>query len=115
MTIFSAGTLPIRIKCLEDKTSIDPRVIRFTLTIGSVINMDGTAVYEAVAAIFIAQANNMELTMMDLVVVAITAAFASVAAGGVPQGGMVSMAIVLRAIGLSPEEVSLIIPIDWLV
>lgn len=79
---FSSATLPIAISCLEERNDIDPRVARFVMPIGATINMDGTALYEAVAAIFIAQTRGMTLSLGSLVAISITATAASIGAAG---------------------------------
>lgn len=72
-------------KCLEEKAGIDPRITRSLLPIGSVINMDGTALYEAVAALFIAQSRNVDLNLTKIIVTSVTATAASIGAAGIPQ------------------------------
>ena len=113
-TSSSSATLPISIKCLEENNNIDSRVARFVLPIGATINMDGTALYEAVAAIFIAQIRNIDLSLGHLVAISITATAASIGAAGIPQAGLVTMVMVLDTVGLPAEEVTLIIAVDWL-
>ena len=81
----SSATLPVTINLLETKNKVDPRVCRFVLPIGATINMDGTALYEAVAAIFIAQVNNLDLSLGQICAVSITATAASIGAAGIPQ------------------------------
>lgn len=76
--------------------------------------MDGTALYEAVAAIFIAQARNVPLDFGKLVAISITATAASIGAAGIPQAGLVTMVMVLNAVGLPAEDVALILSVDWL-
>lgn len=112
-TSSSSATLPVTFKCLEENNKIDQRVSRFVLPIGATVNMDGTALYEAVAAIFIAQLNNIDLTFGEIVITCITATAASVGAAGVPQAGLVTMLIVLQAVGLPISDVSLIVAVDW--
>ncbi|KAJ8040715.1 Excitatory amino acid transporter 1 [Holothuria leucospilota] len=112
-TSSSSATLPLTITCLETNNKVDPRVARFVLPVGATINMDGTALYEAVAAIFIAQVNDYNLGFKDILTISITATLASVGAAGVPQAGLVTLVIVLNAVGLPPEDVTLIIVIDW--
>jgi len=113
-TSSSSATLPVTLNCLETNNGIDKRVTRFMLPIGATINMDGTALYEAVAAIFIAQANGMILNFGEIVTISLTATFASIGAAGVPQAGLVTLIIVLSAVGLPTEDVTLILAIDWL-
>ena len=76
--------------------------------------MDGTALYEAAAAIFIAQAIGMELSILQQVVIAITATLAAIGAAGIPEAGLVTMIIVLNAVGLPLEYIGLILSVDWL-
>ncbi|CAH1179668.1 unnamed protein product [Phaedon cochleariae] len=113
-TASSSATLPLTIRCLEDKNGVDRRVARFALPIGSTINMDGTALYEAVAAIFIAQVNNVPLDIGTLIAISITATAASIGAAGIPQAGVVTMVMVLETVGLPAKEVGLILAVDWL-
>ncbi|KAJ8922430.1 hypothetical protein NQ315_004376 [Exocentrus adspersus] len=113
-TASSSATLPLTIKCLEDNLGIDRRIARFALPIGATINMDGTALYEAVAAIFIAQVRNVSLDIGRLIAISITATAASIGAAGIPQAGLVTMVMVLDTVGLPAEDVSLILAVDWL-
>ncbi|CAG9859587.1 unnamed protein product [Phyllotreta striolata] len=110
----SSATLPLTIRCLEEKNGVDSRVARFCLPIGSAINMDGTALYEAVAAIFIAQVRHVPMDFGTLVAISITATAASIGAAGIPQAGLVTMVMVLDTLGLPAEDVSLILTVDWL-
>ncbi|XP_055537908.1 excitatory amino acid transporter 3-like isoform X2 [Wyeomyia smithii] len=114
-TSSSSATMPVTMQCLEEKNKIDVRITRFVIPIGTTINMDGTALYEAVAAIFIAQLRGLELSFEKIVAVAITATAASIGTAAVPQGGLVTLVMVLDSIGLPSEDVSLIIAVDWLV
>uniref|UniRef100_A0A914WFI4 Amino acid transporter n=1 Tax=Plectus sambesii TaxID=2011161 RepID=A0A914WFI4_9BILA len=113
-TASSAATLPVTFRCLEEKLGIDRRVTRFVLPVGATINMDGTALYEAVAAIFIAQMNGIELSIGQVVTVSLTATLASIGAASVPSAGLVTMLLVLTAVGLPVKDVSLIVAVDWL-
>lgn len=110
----SSATLPVTFRCAEEKNQVDKRITRFVLPVGATINMDGTALYEAVAAVFIAQLNDMDLSIGQIITISITATAASIGAAGVPQAGLVTMVIVLSAVGLPAEDVTLIIAVDWL-
>ncbi|XP_074594270.1 excitatory amino acid transporter-like [Brevipalpus obovatus] len=112
-TSSSAATLPVTFKCLEENLGIDKRVTRFVLPVGATVNMDGTALYEAVAAIFIAQMNNVPLGIGGLISVSLTATVASIGAAAVPGAGLVTMVLVLSALGLPSDDVSMIIAVDW--
>ncbi|XP_070969318.1 excitatory amino acid transporter 5-like [Oncorhynchus clarkii lewisi] len=112
-TSSSSATLPITMKCLLENCGVDRQIARFVLPVGATINMDGTALYEAVAAIFIAQVNEYELDFGQLVTISITATAASIGAAGIPQAGLVTMVIVLTSVGLPPADITLIVAIDW--
>lgn len=117
MTAFSTassnGTLPLTINCVETRAGISNRISSFVLPLGATVNMDGTALYEAVAVLFIAQATpGFAMTLEAQIVVAITALLASVGAAGIPHAGLVMMAIVLQAVGLPLEAQGVIIAVD---
>jgi proton glutamate symport protein len=116
MTAFSTassnGTLPLTISCVEQRAGVSNRVSSFVLPLGATINMDGTALYEAVAVLFIAQAYHGDVTIAQQVVVAITALLASIGAAGIPHAGLVMMAIVLQAVNLPLEAQGIIIAVD---
>ncbi|XP_053325460.1 excitatory amino acid transporter 5 isoform X1 [Spea bombifrons] len=112
-SLSSSATLPITFKCLLENNHIDRRIARFVLPVGATINMDGTALYEAVAAIFIAQVNNYELDFGQIITISITATAASIGAAGIPQAGLVTMVIVLTSVGLPTDDITLIIAVDW--
>uniref|UniRef100_A0A8C4Y9V4 Amino acid transporter n=1 Tax=Gopherus evgoodei TaxID=1825980 RepID=A0A8C4Y9V4_9SAUR len=112
--IMCAGTLPVTFRCLEENLGIDKRVTRFVLPVGATINMDGTALYEAVAAIFIAQMNGIVLDGGQIVTVSLTATLASVGAASIPSAGLVTMLLILTAVGLPTQDISLLVAVDWL-
>ncbi|MFC1474614.1 dicarboxylate/amino acid:cation symporter [bacterium] len=111
-TASSAATLPITINSVK-KQGISDKTSGFVLPLGATINMDGTAMYEAVAVIFIAQCYGVDLTGMQLVTIFFTATLAGVGAAAIPEAGLVTMVIVLTAVGLPIEGISLILVIDW--
>lgn len=113
-TASSSATLPVTYRCVEEKNHIDPRVSRFVLPLGATVNMDGTALYEAVAAIYIAQLNGIHLNAVKLIVTSLTSTLASIGAASIPQAGLVTMVIVLNALGLPSDEVKVIYAVDWL-
>ncbi|XP_064476357.1 excitatory amino acid transporter 3-like isoform X2 [Ornithodoros turicata] len=112
-TASSSATLPVTISALEDKVKVDPRVVRFCIPIGATINMDGTALYEAVAAIFIAQVRKVPMDIGKVIAISVTATAASIGAAGIPQAGLVTMVMVLNAVGLPADDITLIIVVDW--
>lgn len=113
-TASSSATLPVTMECAEKNAGISKRSTEFVIPLGATINMDGTALYEAVAAIFIAQAIGFELGMSQQVIIAVTATLAAIGAAGIPEAGLVTMLIVLNAVGLPIEYIGLILSVDWL-
>ncbi|TGZ59164.1 hypothetical protein CRM22_009252 [Opisthorchis felineus] len=113
-TASSSATLPITFRCLEERLQIDTRVTRFVLPIGATMNMDGTALYEAVASIFIAQVNEFNLDIGQLVTISVTATLAAIGAASVPGAGLVTMVLVLTSVGLPVNDISLVLAVDWL-
>jgi len=113
-TASTAAALPITFRCME-KNKVDPRISKFVLPIGATVNMDGTALFVTVASIFIAQMNNVELTAVDYVTVVLTATAASIASASVPSAALVLMLIVLSAINVPVQDVSLLWAVDWFV
>jgi len=112
-TASSSATLPITIDAVENKNNVDSRAASFVLPLGATINMDGTALYEAVAALFIAQISGIDLTLGQQVIIFLTATLASVGAAGIPHAGTVMMVMVLGAVGLPMEGIGLIFAVDW--
>lgn len=112
-TASSSATLPITLDCARNRCGISERTSGFVIPLGATINMDGTALYEAVAVIFIAQCLGIELSGAQLVIVFLTATLAAIGAAGIPEAGLVMMAIVLTAVGIDPKEAALILTVDW--
>jgi len=108
----SSATLPLTIDCVERRAGVPNQVSSFVLPLGATVNMDGTALYECVAAIFIAQVYGISLSLGQQVVIFFTALLASIGAAGIPMAGLVMMAVVLRAVGLPLEGVGLILAVD---
>ena len=112
-TASSSATLPTTMECAEVNNGISARAASFVLPIGATINMDGTALYEAVAVIFIAQVYNIPMDATILMVVFLTATLAAIGAAGIPEAGLVTMVIVLNATGLPIEGIAMLLSIDW--
>ena len=112
-TASSSVTLPVTFECVVDRNHVDSRAASFVLPLGATINMDGTALYEAVAAIFIAQIYGIDLSAGQQIVIFLTATLASIGAAGIPHAGTVTMVFVLSAVGLPLEGIGLIWAIDW--
>ncbi|MFK8000840.1 MAG: dicarboxylate/amino acid:cation symporter [Polyangiales bacterium] len=110
-TASSNGTLPLTMRSVES-AGVPRHVSSFVLPLGATINMDGTALYEAVAVLFIAQLYGLDLSLSQQIVVAITALLASVGAAGIPHAGTVMMVVVLSAVGLPTTAVGLILAVD---
>lgn len=111
-TSSSSATLPVTMECVENELNVPPRVSRFMLPVGATVNMDGTALYEAVAALFIAQVYGIELAFSQQVIVLFTASLAAIGAAGIPSAGLFTMVIVLQSVGLPVEGIGLILAVD---
>ncbi len=107
----SVGTLPLTLECSE-KLGADREVSAFTLPLGATINMDGTAIYQGVCAIFIAACYGIDLSLGDMATIVITATLASIGTAGVPGAGMVMLAMVLQSVGLPVEGIALVAGVD---
>jgi Na+/H+-dicarboxylate symporter len=116
ITGFSTGstvvTLPLTMKAVTENSRVSEKIASFVLPIGATVNMDGTALYECVAVIFIAQVYNFELTFLMQLTIVVTALLASIGAASVPMSGMVMMSIILGAVGLPLEGVGVILAVD---
>lgn len=111
-TSSSAATLPVTMECVEDHLGVKKEVSSFVLPIGATVNMDGTSLYQAVAAVFIAQAMGTELTLSDQLVIVLTATLASIGSAAVPGAGIVMLVIVLGSIGVPEKGIALIFAVD---
>ncbi len=111
-TASSNATLPLTMASAEKRAGLDQRIGSFVLPLGATVNMDGTALYEAVAVLFIAQTYGIDLTLGQQVLVAFTALLASIGAAGIPHAGLVMMVVVLNAVGLPASAVGLILAVD---
>ncbi|HNZ56049.1 MAG TPA: dicarboxylate/amino acid:cation symporter, partial [Methylophilaceae bacterium] len=113
-TSSSAATLPITMRNATQHLHVKPEIAGFVLPLGATINMDGTALYEAVAALFIANLVGIELSFVQQLIVFVTAMIAAVGAPGIPSAGMVTMVMVLQSVGLPAEAIAILLPIDRL-
>ena len=111
-TASSSATLPVTMDCVEDRAGVSNRVTSFVLPLGATVNMDGTALYECVAAIFIAQAYGLDLTFGTQVSIVVLALMTSIGVAGIPSASLVAIAIILAAIGLPAEGIGLILAVD---
>lgn len=111
-TSSSAATLPVTLRCAEQHLHVKRDVAGFVIPLGATMNMDGTALYEAVAALFIANLVGVELSFMQQMIVFLTAMLAAMGAPGIPSAGMVTMVVVLQSVGLPVEAIAILIPVD---
>lgn len=112
-TASSTATTPVNYACLKDKVGIRPKSADLGAMIGSNFNNDGTALYEAMSALFIAQLIGLELTFVQQVLVVLTSVIASVGAAGIPEAGLVTMTLVFNAVGLPVGMIPLLLTVDW--
>jgi len=103
----SSATMPVTLECCQERLKLDKDVTRFVIPLGATVNMDGTALYQGVAAMFIAQTCGLELGLMDQVTIVLTATLASIGTAGVPGVGLIMLVIVLESIGLSTEQMTM--------
>ena len=113
-TSSSSATMPLTLKTARDKLGVDQSVASFTIPLGATINMDGTAIMQGVATVFISQAYGIDLSVSDFLMVILTATLASIGTAGVPGVGLIMLAMVLQQVGLPVEGIALIIGVDRL-
>jgi proton glutamate symport protein len=111
-TASSSATLPVTMECVEKNAGVSNRTTSFVLPLGATVNMDGTALYECVAAMFIAQAYGVELSFAAQFTVVLMALLTSIGVAGIPAASLVAIAIILAAIGLPAEGIGLILAVD---
>ena len=111
-TSSSAATLPVSFECVEENLGVKNEVASFVLPIGATINLDGTALYQGVAAVFIAQVLGIPLDFIAQLTIVLTALLASIGAAGIPMAGLVMISVILTAVGLPLEGVGLILAVD---
>jgi Na+/H+-dicarboxylate symporter len=111
-TSSSSATLPITMRCATDQLGVKPEIAGFVIPLGATMNMDGTALYEAAAALFIANLVGVELSFVQQLIVFLTAMLASVGAPGIPSAGMVTIVLVLQSVGLPAEAIAILLPVD---
>lgn len=111
-TASSSATLPLTMECATE-AGVDKRAVKFVLPLGATVNMDGTALYEAVAVMFIAQAGGYTMGMTEQLIIFVTATLAAIGAAGIPQAGLVTMVIVLTAVNLPLEGIGMLLAVDW--
>tara|TARA_Y100000590_G_scaffold442691_1_gene571121 strand:+ start:18121 stop:19368 length:1248 start_codon:yes stop_codon:yes gene_type:complete len=113
-TSSSAATLPVTLQCAEQNLQVKRNIAGFVLPLGATVNMDGTALYEAAAALFIASLVGVDLNLMQQMIIFLTAMLAAMGAPGIPSAGMVTMLLVLQSVGLPVEAIAILLPIDRL-
>jgi Na+/H+-dicarboxylate symporter len=113
-TASSLATLPVTMESAVERAGLSRRSSELVLPLGATINMNGTALYEAASAIFIAQAIGLTLSLEQQAIIALTATLAAIGAAGIPEAGLVTMLIVLSAVGLPLEYLGLVLTVDWL-
>lgn len=113
-TSSSSATLPVTLRCATQHLKVKPEIAGFVIPLGATINMDGTALYEAAAALFIANLVGIELSFAQQLIVFFTAMIAAMGAPGIPSAGMVTMVMVLQSVGLPAEAIAILLPIDRL-
>lgn len=113
-TSSSSATVPVTLRCAEENLGVPKNIAGFVVPLGATVNMDGTALYEAAAALFVANLAGFDLTMGQQFIVFCTAMIAAMGAPGIPSAGMVTMILVLQSVGLPTEAIAILLPIDRL-
>jgi Na+/H+-dicarboxylate symporter len=113
-TSSSSATLPVTLRCVEQHLHVKPEIGGFVIPLGATMNMDGTALYEAAAALFVANLVGIDLGLGQQMIVFVTAMLAAIGAPGIPSAGMVTMVMVLQSVGLPAEAIAILLPIDRL-
>jgi Na+/H+-dicarboxylate symporter len=111
-TCSSSATLPVTLRCTEQHLHVKRDIANFVVPLGATVNMDGTALYEAVAALFIARLCGVELDIVQQLVIFVVATIGAIGAPGMPSVGMLSMVLVLESIGLPSAAIAILLPID---
>ncbi len=111
-TSSSSATLPVSLEVAEKKAGIDKKVAGFVLPLGATVNMDGTALYEAVAVMFVASVYGIDLSLTQQIIIFFTASLAAIGAAGIPSAGLVTMTLVFSAVGIPLEGIALILVVD---
>jgi Na+/H+-dicarboxylate symporter len=111
-TSSSSATLPVTLRCVEQQLHVKPGIAGFVIPLGATVNMDGTALYEASAALFVANLAGIELEFTQQLIVFFTTMIAAIGAPGIPSAGMVTMIMVLQSVGLPTEAIAILLPID---
>ncbi len=111
-TSSSAATLPVTIDCVQDRIGVSKKVTGFVLPIGATVNMDGTSLYQAVAAVFLAQIHFIDLSAFELVSIGLLCIMASIGSAAVPSAGIVMLMVVLISLNLNPAWIAIILPVD---
>jgi Na+/H+-dicarboxylate symporter len=111
-TSSSSATLPVTLRCVTENLKVDKSIAQFVCPLGATVNMDGTAMYEAVAALFVANLMGIDLNIVQQCIVVATSVLASIGAPGIPSAGMVTMIMVLQSVGLPIEAIAILLPID---
>jgi Na+/H+-dicarboxylate symporter len=114
-TSSTAATLPVTMDCVRDNLGVDEEISSFVLPVGATVNMDGTALYQTVAVIFMAQFHMIDLTIIQQATIILTATLASIGAASVPSAGLIMLIVVLESVGLNPAWIAIIFPVDRII